>query len=77
MNRCLYWCFRSLGYLFFAFCAYVWINVAFGGIAILVKFVSSHLRDIAVAVLLAILGYIFMLFGRYLVALSRKFHKEI
>lgn len=79
MSCFLYWCLRSLGYLFFALCAMAWINVGAGCVYLLIRLiiflVTDCLKYAGGAIACAVIGYLLFLFGRYLADLSLKFGK--
>ncbi len=81
MDRYIYWCLRGLGYLFFAFCALVWITLAGSSLFLLIRLISylvaDQLINTVVVIAYGIFGYILFLSGRFLLTLSLKFKSKI
>ena len=73
MNGCVYWCLRVIGYLFFAFCALLWIGSAVSLLFLLIQTILNFLPRVASVAVGALLGYIFLLTGRFFVEKSLKF----
>ena len=76
MRGCLYWGFRSVGYLLFAFCALVWLGSAVSLLFLLIRAMLNLFPQVVSVVGSALLGYVLLLFGRFFVEQSFKFLKN-